>query len=69
MRRKNYEAKRFNENTGKLHIPCPYREKTGICIPVIVKNYCCYRSDVCFVFECKFHKLQGDLDAILSVVW
>lgn len=61
--------KRYAIETGKLHIPCPYREKTGINIHVVVKDGYCYRSERCMVIMCKFNRIQSDIDSILSLVW
>jgi hypothetical protein len=69
QRRDVIGAKRYSEATGKLHIPCPHRERTGISIHVVVRDGCCYRSGQCLVFECKFHEFQNDLEKILSVTW
>jgi hypothetical protein len=62
-------AKRFSEMTRKLHLPCPFREKTGINIHVVIKEGCCYRSEQCLVFECKYNSLQNEIEKILSVTW
>jgi len=62
-------GKKYSEATGKLHLPCPHKGKTGISVHVVIKEGHCYRSEVCTVFECKFHKYQNDLPRVLSVVW
>lgn len=62
-------GKRFSEMTGKLHLPCPHRDRTGVNIHVVIKDGCCYKSDQCLVFECKFNSLQNDIEKILSVTW
>jgi hypothetical protein len=69
MKKDLLNTKRFCEFTGKLHIPCPHKEKSGIYIHVVVKGGYCYRSDECMVIECKFNRLQGDIERILSVTW
>jgi hypothetical protein len=69
MRRCREERKRFSEGTGKLHRPCPYKERTGINIVVVIKGGYCYRSEDCMVIECKYNKIQSDLESILSVTW
>lgn len=69
MRRGIPDTKKYSEATGKLHMPCPYRGKSGIYVHVIIKGGYCYRSEDCLVFECKFNKLHGDIESVLSVVW
>jgi hypothetical protein len=61
--------KSFSVETGKLHMPCPYRDKTGINVHVVIKGGYCYRSEQCMIIRCKFNRLQTDLDAVLSLVW
>jgi len=61
--------KHFSESTGKLHIPCPHCEKTGITVHVVVKEGFCYRSGDCLVINCKFNRLQSDIEALLSLAW
>ena len=68
MRRSSME-KHFSESTGKLHIPCPHCEKTGITVHVVVKEGFCYRSGDCLVINCKFNRLQSDIEALLSLAW
>ncbi len=63
------EKKKFSENTGKLHIPCPYKEKTGIEVHVVIKGGYCYRSSQCMVFECKYNRYQSDIESLLSIMW
>ena len=63
------EAKRFADLSGKIHIYCPYRHKTNICVHVVIKGGYCYRSNECLVLECKFNRLQGDLRSVLSLTW
>jgi hypothetical protein len=63
------ELKHFSVETGKLHVPCPYREETGIRIHVVVKDGICYRSENCMVFWCKYNRLKYDVDSILSFIW
>lgn len=69
MRKDVVSAKRFSEMTGKLHLLCPHRDKTGINIHVVIMGGCCYRSSECMVFKCKFNAMQDDLERILSVTW
>lgn len=61
--------KKFSEMTGKLHLPCPYTEKTGITIHVVIKDGCCYRSEECLVIGCKYNRYQSDIERIISVTW
>ena len=61
--------KRFSEASGKLHIPCPHKEITGIKIHVVIKEGYCYRSEQCMVIKCKFNRLQSDIDYVLSLTW
>ncbi|MDP2168241.1 MAG: hypothetical protein Q8J64_07925 [Thermodesulfovibrionales bacterium] len=69
MRRETLCAKRYCEATGKLHVPCPHRVKSGVYVHVVIKGGYCYRSKDCLVFECKFNGMQSDLDSVVSVVW
>ncbi len=64
-----YLDKHYSETTGKLHIPCPYRETTGISVHVIIKGGTCYRSEHCMVVKCKFNRLQSDVACLLSLTW
>jgi hypothetical protein len=61
--------KRFSEASGKLHIPCPHKEITGINVHVVIKEGYCYRSEQCMVIQCKFNRLQSDIDYVLSLTW
>lgn len=61
--------KKFSEMTGKLHLPCPHCEKTGINIHVVIKDGYCYRSEECLVIDCKYNRYQGDIERIISVTW
>ncbi|MDA8169505.1 MAG: hypothetical protein M0Z59_07385 [Nitrospiraceae bacterium] len=63
------EKKRFSESTGKLHINCPYKEKSGVQVHVVIKGGYCYRSGQCMVLECKYHRLQSDIESLLSIMW
>jgi len=36
---------------------------------VVIKDGYCYRSEQCMIIQCKFNRLQTDLDAILSLTW
>jgi hypothetical protein len=64
-----FMKKQFAMETGKLHLPCPYSEKTGIHIHVVVKDGYCYRSEECTVIWCKFNRLQTDIDSLISLIW
>jgi hypothetical protein len=55
--------------SGKLHLPCPHSDRTGVNIHVVIKDGYCYRSEECLVIWCKFNRLQTDLDAFLSLIW
>ena len=61
--------KHFSETTGKLHIPCPHKLKSGVDLPVVVKAGGCYRSGQCMVLECKYHSLHSDIKSLLSILW
>ncbi|HLA49947.1 MAG: hypothetical protein AAB310_00010 [Nitrospirota bacterium] len=63
------KEKHYCVTTGKLHIPCPYSEKTGINTHVVIKDGYCYRSGQCMIVWCKFNRFQNDIDTILSVLW
>jgi hypothetical protein len=69
MRKDRRDRKRFSEKTGKLHMMCPYKDKTGIGICIVIRGGYCYRSDDCMVLECKYNKTQSDLKSVLSVTW
>lgn len=69
MRKAAACEKKFSESTGKLHIYCPYKNRTGINIHVVIKDGICYRSGQCMVVECKYNALHSDIDAVLSVTW
>lgn len=69
MRKDRRDKKRFSETTGKLHMPCPYKHKTGIDIFIVIKGGYCYRSEDCMVMECKYNRTQSDLKSVLSVTW
>jgi hypothetical protein len=61
--------KTYAVETGKLHLPCPHQDRTGINVHVVIKDGYCYRSEQCLVIWCKFNRLQTDLDAFLSLIW
>ncbi len=61
--------KKFSERTGKLHLSCPHRDRTGINIHVVIKDGYCYRSEECMVVECKYNRYQSDIERIISVTW
>lgn len=69
VRKENIFGKKYCENTGKLHVPCPHKARSGVFIHVVIRDGQCYRSKDCLVFDCKFNTLQNDLDSIVSVVW
>ncbi len=60
---------RYSEATGKLHILCPHRGKTGIAVHVVIREGHCYRSKQCMVINCKFNVLQSDIQCLLSLAW
>lgn len=64
-----YLDKHYSEATGKLHIPCPHRQITGINVHVIIKDGACYRAERCMVVKCKFNRLQSDVGHLLSLTW
>lgn len=64
-----FMQKNYAIETGKLHIPCPFRNQTGINIHVVVKDGYCYRSEQCIVVWCKFNRIQTDIDSLLSLIW
>jgi hypothetical protein len=59
----------FAIESGKLHMSCPYKERTGVDTHVVIKDGYCYRSEECTVVWCKFNSLQKDLDSFLSLIW
>lgn len=59
----------YSEATGKLHIFCPHRDRTGISVHVVIKEGHCYRSRQCMVLNCKFNVLQSDIKCLLSLAW
>ena len=61
--------KQYALETGKLHIPCPHHEQTGINIHVVVKDGYCYRSEECMIVWCKFNRIQTDIDSLISLTW
>ncbi len=69
MRRDAPSDKHYSEMSGKLHIPCPFRERTGINIHVVIKGRYCYRSEECMVMECKYNRMRNRIENILSVTW
>lgn len=66
---KNLPKKSYSEATGKIHIPCPYKEETGIGTHVVLKSGYCYRSEKCMIIKCKFNNAQSDIKVLLSMVW
>ena len=69
MRKVLRQEKRFSEMTGKLHLPCPHNERTGINIHVVIKDGCCYKAGQCLVVECKYNTIQSDLEKLISITW
>ncbi len=69
MRRDVVTNKRYSETSGKLHIQCPHKERTGINIHVVIKGRYCYRSDECMVIECKYNKMRNKIENVLSMTW
>ena len=69
MKKESIEQKKYSELTGKLHMPCPYKAKTGINVHIVIKEGVCYRTGHCLVVECKYNHFQGDLEKLLSVTW
>jgi len=69
MDKPGFERKKFSESTGKLHMPCVYKEKTGINIHVVIKDGACYKSGQCMVVECKFNRIQDSIDELISITW
>lgn len=61
--------KHYSDATGKLHIPCPYADETGIRVHVVIRTGVCYRSESCLVIRCRFNSLQSDVRALLSLTW
>ena len=61
--------KHYSEVTGKLHIPCPFRDLTDINVHVVIKGGYCYRSEQCMVIKCKYNRIQSDLKSLLSIIW
>jgi hypothetical protein len=64
-----YPEKHYSETTGKLHIPCPHKNTTGIGVHVVIKDGYCYRSCDCMVIKCKFNRMQSDIGCLLSLTW
>ena len=52
--------------TGKLHMPCPFKQITGVNMHVVVKNGFCYRSKQCMAVKCRFNRLQSNLECLLD---
>ena len=67
--RYNLKDSHYSEATGKLHILCPYRDKTGISVHVVIREGHCYRSRQCMLINCKFNVLQSDIQCLLSLAW
>ena len=59
----------YSEATGKLHILCPHRNRTGISVQVVIKDGHCYRSKQCMVLNSKYNVLQSDIQCLLSLTW
>ncbi len=69
MKRKVPPDKHFSEMSGKLHIYCPYQDRTGIRTHVVIKGRYCYRSGICMVIECKYNKSTDKIENVLSLTW
>ncbi|MCE5194155.1 MAG: hypothetical protein LLF28_01675 [Nitrospiraceae bacterium] len=67
--KKRILEKQFSETTGKLHLPCPYRESTGIYTHVVLRGGYCYRSERCSIVKCKYNRIQADINSLISIVW
>jgi NAD-dependent dihydropyrimidine dehydrogenase PreA subunit len=59
----------FAVESGKLHMACPFKDKTGIHTHVVIRNGYCYRSGQCMIVHCKFNSIQTDIDSLLSLIW
>ena len=66
---KHSPKKYYSETTGKIHIPCPHNEETGVNTHVVLKSGYCYRSESCMIIKCKFNNAQSDIKNLLSMVW
>jgi hypothetical protein len=62
-------TKKFSEMTGKLHMPCPHADRSGVTVHVVIKDGICYRSEVCMVLDCRYNKYQSDVERIISITW
>ncbi|MBI5664518.1 MAG: hypothetical protein HZC49_05470 [Nitrospirae bacterium] len=69
MKKDSTMQKTYAVESGKLHLSCPHKDRTGINVHVVVKDGFCYRSEQCMVIWCKFNRLQTDLDKFLSLIW
>ena len=69
MNKPGFEKKRFSESTGKLHMDCPHKEKSGISINVVIKDGNCYKSGHCMVVECKYNRIQDSIENLISLTW
>jgi hypothetical protein len=69
MRRDIRSDKHYSEMSGKLHIKCPHRDRTGINTHVVIKGRYCYRSEECMVIECKYNRMRNKIDSVLSMTW
>ena len=67
--RKEGLKNRYSDTTGKLHIQCPHRDRTGISVHVVIRGGQCYRSESCMVINCKYNRLQSDIKSLLSLTW
>ncbi|MCL5022792.1 MAG: hypothetical protein M1497_05435 [Nitrospirae bacterium] len=67
--KKSFIEKHYSDATGKLHMPCPYREQTGLRVHVVIRDGFCYRSKDCLVVRCKYNRLQTDIQCLLSLTW
>lgn len=67
--KKLFTEKHYSDSTGKLHMPCPHREQTGLGVHVVIKDGFCYRSKDCLVVRCKYNRVQRDIQCLLSLTW
>lgn len=69
VKKQSKKDKSFSEMSGKLHIPCPFKEQTGISTHVVIRGRYCYRSDDCLVIQCKYNRHHNKIEDVLSVTW
>ena len=69
MKKDRLAERRKSDQKGKLHIKCPFEDKTRIGVHVVVKDHYCYRSGECMVIECKYNRSKDSIENILSMTW